>query len=74
MLFLSERERTGWYSVETIQNALYDTGIWQCRETRVGHFYLYVPEWIQTEQGRKKKKKEKRQEKEHNEQTNNIEV
>ena len=45
-----------------------------CRETRVGHFYLYVPEWIQTEQGRKKKKKEKRQEKEHNEQTNNIEV
>ena len=73
MLFSSERERTGGYSVETIQNALSDTGIWQCRETRVGHFYLYVPEWIQTEQGRKKKKK-KRQEKEHNKQTNNIEV
>lgn len=73
MLILSERERTGGYSVETIQNALYDTGIWQCRETRVGHFYLYVPEWIQTEQGRKKKGK-KAKKKEHNEQTNNIEV
>ena len=40
MLFLSEKERIGGYPVEKIQNALYDTGIWQCRETRVVHFYL----------------------------------
>ena len=68
MFFLSEKERTGVYSVETIQNALYDTGIWQCRETRVGHFYLYgtgVDHWTRMKMMNKKK---------HNEQTRNIQV
>ena len=38
MLFLREKERTGWYPVETIQNALEFGNA--CRETRVVHFYL----------------------------------